>query len=193
MKRNAFLALIILSLWILPLSAQRRRNQSRRLTIDEEAQQQAASYWNSVLTPCGDSYYTKMFYEDFQTGGNLSPSMQGYWIYQFKGISIRTEGQKSEQRLSEADILNGRKPSGETWSGKSILQYRVARLGRHEPDASASDLYWSQWSQNSIPVRIVNIRGSRGDWHFNPPTGGPPIHYTRVKCDLSDIQTAGVP
>jgi len=54
MKRNAFLALIILSLLILPLSAQCRRNQSRRLAIDEVAQQQAANYWTSVLKDIDD-------------------------------------------------------------------------------------------------------------------------------------------
>src|SRR5438874_1268072 len=142
-KINAFVALVILTLLALPLSAQRnKRSQSRRLSIDEEAMQQATKYWDRVLTPCGDSYYTKMFYEGAQTGGNLSPSMQGYWIYQFKGISIQTQGQKAEQRLTEADILNGRRPGGEGWFGKSTLQYRVARLGRHEHEAAPLNLYW---------------------------------------------------
>jgi hypothetical protein len=194
-------------------SAQRRRpsNESpRKLTLDEEARQEAEKYWEHTFARCGDSFIAKSFY-DRDDLAKVSPvnvtlylgkDIFGYRILELKGRQIITEGSAPrEVPLSEADILNGVKAPtpghGLQWSGHTTFRWRVGRVATHNVDDPPGKLTWSQWADfGDAPT--VNMDKRDGRWNFssggvNLTVGGVEVRFRRVpvKCDLSDVETAG--
>jgi hypothetical protein len=133
----------------------------------------------------------------------MPPSYRGYTVYEFKGILIETKGQRVEQSpLSAADVLNGvkRETNGPIWNGNSYLQYNVARMGTHSDGDLPGKLSWSPWEDGRAGTiwyrlqRGVKVDKTAGRWSFSDSYySNMPKFRVPVKCDLSDIDSAGVP
>lgn len=137
-------------------------------SIQQEAYSQAEAFWKGMLTKCGDSYYWFEGPEDINHPSGT--------IYEGKGTyQVKVEGSPQQQRpLTQAEILNGVKPSGVQYVGSTTVKFEVMR------EASTQTLppYIVRWGYQDEGRWIDNFEFSRhldlikenGQWRVKTKT-----------------------
>lgn len=117
------------------------------LNLDQQAEQQALSFWNSRVTSCGGDFYTR----------------DRNYIHQFKNLNI----QVTPRTVSTADKLNGIQ-----WLGNTH-----ATVSQSRTYSSNSTLYqnggWSKWSEGFTSSLggiglDASLRKENGRWTIIP-------------------------
>lgn len=132
------------------VQAQVRRSKSPVQTsatipnLNEQAEQQAFSFWNSRITNCGNDFYTR----------------DRNYIHQFKNLNL----QVTPRTVSTADKLNGIQ-----WLG--ITRATVSQSRTYSPNYQNGG--WSKWSEGFTQALggiglDANLRKENGRWTIIP-------------------------
>jgi hypothetical protein len=151
-----YLALSVLIL--IPDISSKANPLTQRNSIDQEAQKEAEAFWKGIIVKCGES----STWEFTPKNGNRV----GTKIYEARGlINVKVKGHPQQQRpLTEAEKLNGVKPSGKQWVGKTWVEVKVLRNGAVQRDLTTK---WERWIDNMSSENVDLIK-ENGEWKIDP-------------------------
>ncbi len=115
-------------------------------TLAQEAYTEMITHWDSLLSLCGESYYSAVNWGYLKDGRAIGH----YSIFEFKGVSINLE--YYAEKFSAADELNGITWKGSFGMNSEVFRYRVN-----------NNTEWSSWKDgtpNLIGADAEYIRGS---------------------------------
>lgn len=115
-------------------------------------QQVAEAIFDRLLTRCGTSYFVLVF-----RGGTELNELKG------RRTVIVEGGPVTPKPLTQAEILNGKKPSKMEWMGQAYLRYESSRFWKGQE--------WSIWSSNSVIGPYVFFHKEAGVWKVTGSTG----------------------
>lgn len=129
--------------------------------IDREAEEQSNNYWRTIVSKCGDSYYSKLtsIYSQFPT------------IYEYKELVFYIDSSP----VSSARKMNGIEWSG-IWEGKTLMSRFYIPISIKDKPAG-----WREWNDgfpDLMKLRAI-ARKVNGSWVVVESTAS---DHKAIKC-----------
>lgn len=170
-----FLVLVVsLSLFNYESQAQRKgkRDTKPKLSISEQADNFAKTYWAKRIVRCGDSYYT--WERD---------NIDGLILVEMKNVIIQTIGKPPRSPQTQAQILNEKEnPSTLKWSGESVISTTAFRK------MLQSTRTWGSWADSNYSI-FFTIQNNNGVWTISPSN---PIPISCSEVDTFTLKSSSI-
>lgn len=132
-----------------------------QIGIEREAQAKAEQFWNTKITKCGDSYFTRLDEE----------------IIELKGVNYEL----LTQPISQSDKLNGIEFNGTTiLTATSRRVYSRNQWGAWGEGPKYKDEMGIYWPYKSV---IASVMKKNGQWAVEPAWMTSSMLLTTISCD----------